>query len=238
MNKEADLSWKTFYKLAGIAALLIVLVGLADTLTSMMAGEASENSAIGVVEWFNMFQTERFSALGALGLFNILTLTLGIPVYIALYHIQGQQQPGFAALAAVLFFTGTAIYISSNTLFAMLALSGQYAAASQAQKPLLEAAGQAALAQGADLTPGTFMGLLFTQCAGALMAALMLSGKVFSKWTGWAGLAGFGLMVIFFTLTAFAPQTFATGMLIAMLGGLLLMAYQVMLGLKLFKLAR
>ena len=237
MNIETDTRWKTFYKVAGTAALLIVLVGLVDTITSMMGGEARGNSTISVVEWFTMFQTNRFSALSALGIFNIFTLSLGIPEYIALYHAQRDEQPGFAMLAAVLFFMGTAIYVSSNTIFSMLALSSQYAAAAEAQKPLIEAAGRAALAQGADLTPGTFMGFFFTQTAGVLMAVLMLFGKVFGKWTGWIGLVGYVIMLIFFALTAFAPESFATAMMIAMVGGLLLMAYQIMLGRRLFQLA-
>ena len=237
MNIETDTRWKTFYKVAGTAALLIVLVGLVDTITSMMGGEARGNSTISVVEWFTMFQTSRFSALSALGIFNNFTLSLGIHVYIELYHPQRDQQPGFAMLAALLFFMGTAIYVSSNTIFSMLALSSQYAAAAEAQKPLIEAAGRAALAQGADLTPGTFMGFFFTQTAGVLMALLMLLGKVFGKWTGWIGLAGYVIMLIFFVLTAFAPESFATAMMIAMVGGLLLMAYQIMLGRRLFQLA-
>lgn len=234
-----DASWKSFYKVAAILALLIVLAGLVDTVSSMLGGEAQENSTIDVAEFFALFQRRPFYAFSYLGMINIITLSLGIPIYLALYHAHRQAQPALAALAAVLFFIGTAIYISSNTVFSLFALSRQYAAAAEAQKPLLEASGRALLAQGADLTPGTFMGFFFTQLAGLLVTGgVMLPGKVFSKWTAWSGLAGFVLTSIFFVLSAFLPQRFALAMGFAMPGGLLLMAYQIMLARRFLQLAR
>ena len=234
----SDARWKSFYKLAAVAALLIVLTGLVDTVTSMLAGEASVNTEIGVTEWFTLFQSDRLAALGSLGLFNIITLSLGIPLYLALFNLHRQNQPSFATLAVILFAVGTGIYISSNTVFSMLALSDQYSAASEAQKPLLEAAGRALLAQGADLTPGTFMGFLFTQSAALMMAFVLLNGGIFSKVTAWLGAAGFGLMLVFFTMAAFVPEQFTTAMMISALGGLLLIAYHILLASKFLQLAK
>jgi len=241
MNKskiETDSGWNNFYKFAAIAALLIVLVGLVDIITSMTGGEARENSAVNVVDWFMLFQTNRLAALGNLGLFNILTLSFGIPLYLALFNIHRQTNPAFGRLALILFVMGTGIYISSNTVFSMLALSNQYAVATEAQKPLLESAGRALLAQGADLTPGTFVGFFFTQSAAMLMSFVLLRGGIFSKTTGWLGLVGFGLMLIFFFITAFAPAQFTTALMISAPGGLLLMAYQILISRRLFQLGR
>lgn len=233
----SDARWKSFYKFAAVAALLIVVTGLADTVTSMLAGEASVNSAVSVEEWFTLFQRDRLAALGSLGLFNIITLSLGIPLYLALFNLHRQNQPSFAALAVILFAMGTAIYISSNTVFSMLALSDQYSAASEAQKPLLEEAGRALLAQGADLTPGTFMGFLFTQSAALMMAFVLLNGRIFSKVTVWLGAAGFGLMLVFFSMAAFVPAQFNTAMMISALGGLLLIVYHILIARRLLQLA-
>lgn len=239
LNSEtSDTRWKTFYKFAAIAALLIVVVGLTDTIVSSLGGEAHANSAVSVADWFALFQTNRLAALGNLGLFNILTLSLGIPLNLALFNVHRQSHPAFAALALILFAMGTAIYISGNTIFSMLALSGQYAAATEAQKPLLEAAGRALLAQGADLTPGTFMGFLFTQTAAMLMAFVLLRGGIFGKVTAWLGLAGFGIMLVFFVMAAFVPAQFNTAIMISAPGGLLLIAYQILLARRLFQLAR
>jgi hypothetical protein len=94
------------------------------------------------------------------------------------------------------------------------------------------------LAQGADLTPGTFMGFFFTQSAGLLITSVMLGGRVFGKWVAMAGLAGYALTSIFFILAAFASEYYDTAMIFAMTGGLLLLAYQIMLGRRFFQLAR
>ena len=233
---ETNAQLKAFYKTAGTMALLIVLAGLADTITSILGGEARDNSTVSIVEWFTLFQTNRFYAFSNLGFINIITLTLGIPIYIALYNAHRRDHPAFAALASILFFIGTAIYISSNTVFPMFALSKQYAVATDVQRPLLEAAGRAALAQGADLTPGTFMGFFFTQTAGILVTSVMLRGGVFGKWTAWTGLAGFSLTSVFFVLAAFVPENYDTAMVFAMSGGLMLLAYHILLARRFFQL--
>lgn len=230
--------WKAFYRVAAGAALLIVLVGILDIVLSMSAGEARANSAITVTEWFSLLQTNPVNALSNLGMINLITLSLGIPVYLALFYVHQRSNPAFAALAALLFFIGAAVYFSSNSVFSMLALSSQYAAASAAEKPLLEAAGRAALALGADLTPGTLLGLCFAQAGGFLMALVMLRSDLFGKWTTWLGVFGFGCMLVFFPFAAFAPDQFTIAMLISMFGGLALMAYHILLACRLFQFAK
>jgi hypothetical protein len=229
---------KALYKTAGIMALLIALAGMVDAITSNMGAGARGNGTINIVEWFALFQTKPFSAFSNLGMINIITLSLGIPLYLAFNQALHQDHPALTALASILFFIGVAVYMSSNTVFALFAISRQYASSPEAQKPLLEAAGRALLAQGADLTPGTFFGLLFTQTAGLLITSLMLRGKTFGIWTGLAGLAGFSLTTIFFILAAFYPAQFAAAMLFAMPGGLILTAYQIMLARRFFQMSR
>lgn len=236
-NIEANTQWKAFYKMAGTMALLIALAGVIDAITSMGV-EARDNSTVSIVEWFALFQTNRFHAFSSLGVINIVTLSLGIPIYLALCHAYRQERPAFSALAAVLFFIGTAIYLSSNTVFSLFAVSKQYTVAAGVQKPLLEAAGRALLAQGADLTSGTFIGFFFTQTAGILITSVMMWGRVFGKWIGGTGLAGYGLTSVFFVLAGFAPKNYDTAMVFAMAGSLLLLAYQIMLARRFFQLGR
>jgi hypothetical protein len=228
-------SMKALYKIAAAAAVLIVLAGLIDAATSMGA-EVRDNRSFDILELFTLFQSSPFEAFSRLGVINILTLSLGVPVYLALNQAFRKERPALAAFAALLFFLGSAVYLSSNTVFSLFAVSRQYAVASAAQKPLLEAAGRALLAQGADLTPSTFFGLIFTQIAGLLITGAMLRQPMFGKWMGGVGLAGFCLMSIFFIMTAFVPAYYDTALLISAPGGLLLMAYQVMLAHKLYRL--
>lgn len=229
--------WKALYRVAGVMAVLIILAGLTDAITSL-GMEARDNSTVSIIDWFALFQTDRFAAFSRLGVINITTLSLCIPIYLAFTQAFRQHRTARATLAFILFFVGTAVYLSSNTVFSLFALSQQYATATETQKPLLEAAGRAVLAQGADLTTGTFVGLFLTQIAGLLITSGMLRGAVFGKWTGWLGLVGFGLMSLFFILTAFVPNHYNTAMLIATPGALFMIAYQVLLAWRFFQLGR
>lgn len=233
----SDRPAKALYRTAGTMALLIVLVGLVDATTSMGI-EARDNSTVSIIEWFTLFQSDRFAAFSSLGVINMITLSLSIPVYLAFLRAFREHRPAFIALASILFFIGTAVYLSSNTLFPLFAISQQYAAATAAQKPLLEAAGRTVLAQGADLTTGTFVGLFITQIAGLLISSGMLRGEVFGKWTGLVGLVGFSLMTVFFIITAFAPAHFKTALLIAAPGALFMIAYQILLARRFFHLGK
>lgn len=237
----ADTGSKALYRAAGAMALAIVLVGLIDAVTSMGI-EVRDNRTIDIVEWFTLFQTNRFTAFSSLGLINIFTISLGIPIYLAFTQAYRQEHmaaaPAIAAFASILFFIGAAVYLSSNSVFSLFAISQQYAAASAAQRPVLEAAGRALLAQGADLTSGTFIGLFFTQVAGLLITSSMLRRTVFGKLTGGTGLAGFSLMAVFFMLAAFAPDRYDMALLISAPGGICLMAYQLMLARRFFQMGR
>ncbi len=233
----SDTGSKALYRAAGAMALAIVLAALIDAITAMGI-EARDNRTVDMIEWFTLFQTNRFAAFSSLGVINIITLSLGIPMYLAFIQAYRLERPAPAVFACILFFIGTAVYLSSNTVFSLFAISQQYAAAPEAQRPVLEAAGRALLAQGADLTPGTFIGLFFAQVAGLLITSSMLRGTTFGTWTGGIGLAGFSLMIVFFILTAFFPGRYDTAMLISAPGGLLLMAYQLMLARRFFQLGR
>ncbi len=228
---------KAIYKVAAVLAVLIVAVGLIDAITSM-GRAAQDNRIIPTVEWFTLFQSSRFEAFSRLGVINVITLTFSIPIYLAFNQAFRKDRPALAALASIVFFIGAAVYLSSNTVFALFAVSQQYATATAVQKPLLEAAGHALLAQGADLTSGTFVGLFFTQIAGLLITGTMLRWSVFGKWTGRLGLAGFGLMSVFFILTAFFPARYDTAMVVAAPGALIMMTYQILLARKFFQMGR
>jgi hypothetical protein len=228
---------KILYKVAAAMAILIVIAGATDAITSMGAS-VQDNRIIQATDWFSLVQTSRFEAFTRLGLINMLTLSFGIPIYLAFNMAFRRVRSALAAMASILFFIGVAVYLSSNTSFALFALSQLYATASAVQKPLLEASGQALLAQGADLTSGTFVGLILPQIAGLLIAAAMLRGNVFGKWIGWVGLTGFSIMTIFLIVAAFLPAYYDTAIMLSAPGGLILMTYQILLAFRFISLGR
>jgi hypothetical protein len=144
-----------------------VLVGILEiAITFLPGGNAPQET---VLDWFALFQANPFMGLRNLGLLNILLNTLAIFTYLALYaaHRKEPQQP-MAALAAIISYLGIGTFFATNRAFPMLALSQQYAAATtEAQRAMLEAAGQSMLSVGASHTPGTFLAFFLTEFAGS-----------------------------------------------------------------------
>ncbi|MBU4362713.1 hypothetical protein KJ813_08660 [bacterium] len=94
------------------------------------------------------------------------------------------------------------------------------------------------LVQAEDLTSGTFMGFFFTEVASIVMGMVMLRSKIFSKLTAFAGILGFGFLLVFNILAAFVPTIFDVAMIFAMSGGLLSMAWFILIARRLFQLGR
>jgi hypothetical protein len=238
--EAGDAGWKWLYRIGGAAALLSVLVSLLDIFVSLVSKEAdAEPGSLTATDWFALLQHKPFLGLRNLGLFNVINTALAVPLYLALYAAHRRAARACAALAAILSFIGTAIYIASNKALPMLALSDQYAAATtDSRKSMLAAAGQAMLAQGEDFTPGSFMGFLFAEVAGIVMGIAMLRSRIFSRLTAWTGMLGSGLLLIFTTWTTFVAARFEAAMLVAMGGGLLSMAWLVLVARRLVQLGR
>ena len=239
-TRSIDDSWENVYKLGGAAALGAVLVGLAEIAITFLPGGGMSEGAETVLDWFALFQENWFLGLRNLGLLNIVITALGIPVYLALYgaHRRVRLMP-YAALATITYFIGAGVFLGTNRAFPMLALSQQYAAAtSEAQKAMITAAAQAMLSVGQSHTPGTFLGFLFSEISGIIMSIVMIRSRVFSKVTAYAGIVGFGCLLVFEISASFIPGLAVVTVLLAMVGGLLSMAWYVLIALRLFGLGR
>jgi len=237
-SEKTDSNWTSLYKLGGTAALLSILVILTDIALTFFPAGAEPPGKMTAVDWFQLFQDNWFFGLRNLGLLpNILNLSLSIPIFIALYEAHKHTNRSYAALALILSLVGTAIYLSNNAAFPMLALSTKYAAATtDAQRALLAAAGEAILARGEDFTPGAFMGFFISEIAMVAMAFIMLRGGIFSKATAYAGLLGSLFLTIFTIWTTFIPVFFEVAMLLAMIGGISSIVWNILMARKLFQL--
>jgi hypothetical protein len=162
-----------------------------------------------------------------------------VPIYLTFYHTHRRTNQAFAALAAILSFVGIAIYIDKTTVLSMFDLSSQFATATtEAQKSMLVAAGNAILALGEDLRPGTFMGFFLTEVAGLVMSIVLLRGKVFNMLTGWLGILGFGLLLFFNICAAFVPALSDVVAFLGAAGGLLMIAWDALVARKFFQLGK
>jgi hypothetical protein len=230
--------WNSIYKLGGVAALSAVLIGLLEiAITFLPGGNVPQET---VVDWFTLFQNNWFLGLRNLGLLNIFLNSLGILTYFALYaaYRENPNQP-YAALATIISFLGIGIFLATNRAFPMLSLSNQYAAATtSAQRAVLEAAGQSMLSVGQSHTPGTFLGFSLSEVAGVVISIVMLRSKVFSKVTAFVGIFGFGILLIFEFFSSFVSGLSSVTITLAMFGGLLSMAWYILVAGKLFQLGQ
>lgn len=235
-TETTDFGWKSLYKIGGLAALMAVMAFLLDIAISF-GGEDFNPATLTAVEWFSLFQENGLAGLRALGFINIISLTVSVSLYFALYGAHRREKQVAAGLALTLYLLGAAIYISNNAAIPMFVLSEKYAsAATEAQRTLIAAAGEAVLVRGADFTPGSFIGFFFTEMAGLTFSLVMLRSRMFSKVTAILGILGFVLLSIFTILTTFVPLFFDVAMILAMVGGLLSAAWYILVARGLFQL--
>jgi hypothetical protein len=237
-NKEMSKpDWQSLCKPAGVAALLIVLTALAEILITFLPG--GYTTAETVTDWFALLQNNPFLGLRNLGLLNIILTALGIPVMFALYTLHREGDRPLATLAMITSFIGVSVFYATNRAFPMLDLSTQYAtASSEAQRAMLEAAGQAMLSVGQSHTPGTFLTFFLSEAAGILMGVVMLRGRKFNHTTALMGILGYGFLLIFEILSSFVPSSHNAILTLAMIGGLANMAWCIMTAIRLFQLGQ
>lgn len=236
-TESNDTSWQSIYRLGGAAAVMAVLIAVAEIGITFLPGGQMSDGALSVVDWFRLFHTNWFMGLRNLGLLNIGFNVMELLIFFALYGAHRRMNQAYGALALILAVLGVAVFFATNRAFAMLALSSQYAAATtDAQRAVLEAAGQAMLSVGQSHTPGTFMAFVLSETAGLTISMVMLREHLFSRASAYAGIGGFGLLLIFEVVSSFIPAWSGVAMVTAMLGGLLTMAWYSLIAWRLFQL--
>jgi hypothetical protein len=234
---DIDLNRRTLYLLGGIAALVAVGVSLAEIVITFLPGGSAD--AVTPVEWFELYRQHPFMGLRNMGLLNMGLNLLALPTFLTLYAVHRKTDHVTAALAMIFAFAGVVIFFATNRALPMLDLSQKFAEATTAvHQASLMAAGQAMLAVGASHTPGTFPAFFFSDVASIVISFVMLRGEVFSKINAYAGITGFILLLVFEVGVSFLWGLTDGAMLLAMVGGLLSMAWYVMLALRLFRLER
>ena len=236
--KDGLAKWQGIYKFGSVAAIGAVIVGIVESAIQFLPAAAVPAET--VLDIFALFQVNPFMGLRNLGLLNIFLNLLAILTYLALYAAHKKtDQRAFATLALIISYLGIGVFFATNRTFPMLALSQEYAVAtSDAQRMVLEAAGQSMISVGASHSPGTFLGFALSELAGILISMVMLRSKIFGKLTTFAGMFGFGILLVVEYFTSFRSGLNDTMLLLYMVGGLLSMAWYIMIARTLFKLGR
>jgi fumarate reductase subunit D len=242
-TKTADPNWISLYRIGGAAALICAVMYLITLGVYVPANLASPPPET-VLDWFTVFEESPVIGLFFLGLADILIMILWGPMSLALYNVLKQTNRSWSLIATPLVFVGMAVYLATNIAFSMLSLSQEYAAAAtETERSLLLAAGQAMLA--VSRGTGLYTGMALAWLAALILSVVMLRSKAFGKATAWVGILGWGLLV---AGTPFGGHYTATGTPTALQsavvalqyvgGGLLSLAWYILVGLRLLKISR
>jgi hypothetical protein len=233
----------SLYRIGGVAALICALLYVVSLGVYVTAYRVAPPPAT-VLEWFKLFQTNPFTGLFFLGLADIVIMILWGPLALAIYDALGQSGKTWARVAIAFAFVGIAVYLATNTAFSMLSLSDKYAVAvSETDKTAILAAGQALISI-SEGTGGQYAGMPLVWLAGLILSVIMLRNNSFSKSIAWAGILGLGLLVAsmpFAGYTTTGPTSTGVKVIIAVTyigGGLLSLAWYILVGLKLIKWGR
>jgi len=226
---------RTFYRIGGIAAIIVLAVALLEMVITFLPGGSV--TPTGITEWFTLLQDNWFLGIRNLGLLNIFITAFGIPAYLALYVAHRNRAGAYAALTVIVAFTGAAVFLATNRAFPMLALSNQRATATGAERPIIEAAGLALLSVGQSHTAGTFLAFFLSEVAGLSISVIMLKGGVFGRPVAYVGIVGFTVLLAFEVVASFVPALFSAFLMVAALGGMLSMVWYALTARTLLRLA-
>jgi hypothetical protein len=239
--ESVDPREQNLYKIGGAAALLCALVYVIAAAILIPSNRAGPPPAT-PLEWFSLFQSSAITGLFYLGLADIVIMLLWGPLSLALYASLTQSKRAWSLIATSFIFVGMAVFLATNIAFSMLSLGQQYAAAAtEAEKASIVAAGQTlvVISQG---TGGQYLGMPFAWFGGLILSVVMLRSRAFGKVTAWAGIVGLGLLIAsvpFAGYTTAGPTTTLVSAIVTvtyMGGGLLSLAWYILVGRKLFKL--
>jgi hypothetical protein len=236
---QSENQWRSIYVLGAVTT----VIALAGILLDVIIGNITSGNLSALpqtaIERLSQLHSHPLTGLYNLDLLNVFNQIILLPSYFGLYAIHRKSSKGYAELSFIIFLAGTIVFVTNNTALPMLELSNKYfAATSETQKTLLAAAGEAMLARGAHGSLGVFIGFILPTLAGVMISVVMLKGKIFSEATSSLGIAGNSLMLVYIILVTFVPAARDRATLIAMPGGLMVMAWMILFTNKLFKLGR
>jgi hypothetical protein len=213
----ADPACQTLYKIGGLSALVAALFFRRNLDAEYMllrgfgiihAGPTTPPSS--VTGWFELLQQDKLLGLTLLGLFDLVNYALVGLMFLALCAALRRVNPSWSMLAGALGFAGVTVYFASNQVLAMLSLSKQYfSAATDAQRAMLLATGQAVLTihrNASYASSGIYLSFLLVSVAGLIMAVVMLQSNIFSRWTAYMGIIANGLGLSYYLVLFFSKE--------------------------------
>jgi sulfite exporter TauE/SafE len=235
----------TLYRIGGAAALLAAIFFRRNLDAEvMLASQTGLFQSIPLTTpttaaaWFSLLQESTLFGLTLLNAFDLLNYALVGFIFLALFLALKPASKVFSTSAFILGFAGILTYFATNQSLFMWSLSNQYAAASAAQRPILLAAGQAALAthqQNSYAGLGLYPSFLLVTVCGLIFAILMLRSTIFKKSNGITGLLANAFGLGYYPFLLLAPDWVYIPLSIS---AVFLLAWYLLIARRLFQLAR
>jgi hypothetical protein len=218
--------------LGGVAALVVAGLTVAEIVAFAIFPQPGTVSG-----WFALFEAQ--PVIGLLDFWGpeVPMYAMFAIVFLALYAALRNINRSAMAIALTLALLGIAVFFATNNPFSMLALSRQFAAAAtDAQRTALLAAGEALLANTNQRAVGGFnVGLFFVSVAGVITASAMRRATHFRRLTANLGILAFGLSLVDYVRQAFTSSVVVT-LLLVLPGALSLVMWFVLVGRRLLHL--
>jgi hypothetical protein len=220
-QEKAD--WRSLYTAGGLAAVMMILLIIAQTCVFVVSGTPGDASAS-----FALFQRSPLLGLLSFELLMIAYVILSLPVAFALCAALGHSAPSLTASYLVLTIVGVAAWITARPAFEMLHLSKLHqTAANDLQRAAFVAAGEGLVA--------TFHGTAFYvsyilgSVGGLIISIAMWRTQIFGKATAVLRIASSVL-----DLGLFLPEI---GLTLSLVSVFALLGWDVLVARRLFQLA-
>lgn len=223
----SDSGWKPFYRVGGSAALATVALVVLQAPILILNPIPTTIAA-----HFAQLQSNKLIGLIDLDLVFLVSEVLSLFVLVGIYAALRRSRPVLTATALGLAIGSLMLYLAVNPTFSLLYLSDQYAAATTgADKAAFLAAGNALWAnyQGTAFAMAFILGGAST----LIMSIVMLRTGIFNRWTAYLGLVVGATMLV-----PPLPVLGTVAVVVAYASLLPLVAWELLVGVRLFRLAR
>ncbi len=224
-------SARTFYRMGGIAAFVLIAYSLATIVQMLVLGGQPANAA----EAFSLLQKNKLIGLLRLDLPTVLVMPLYYVLFLGLFAVLRRTDRAITTLSTLLVFVGVTLLLSTPTALSMLPLSQKYASATtEALRMQYLAAGEIILATDIWHGTGAILGGILAQCGAVLISVVMLRSNIFSKATAYLGIVVHGLDSAHIVAGLFLP---AFGVVLMAIAGPLYPIWFFLIGRRLLQLA-
>ncbi|MBI5679623.1 MAG: DUF4386 family protein [Methanobacterium sp.] len=234
-DTDQDFRWNSLYKIGGAAAIISALLLLIEIIVFTIWPQPAT-----VLDYFTLLQTNKLIGLIDFYLLEVIAYILFLPMFLAIYLAIRRFNESYMIIAIFMAILGIAIFLSTNNSFSMLNLSNQFVyATTGAQKSMILAAGQSLLVNTGQRAVGGFnMGLLLISFAGIIMSTVMLKSNKFGNKTAYIGILAFTISLAEYVRMILLPGELILLLIFAVLSGVLLMIWLIMVGRRLLQLSQ